>query len=144
MNPVPCPWGLEQEHRLRDLLARDGRFDVQASTWLDRMHKLDFVVLRRDEAHLPPVGVQFTTRHDPAKQARTVASVRRDGVVSHLLYVESRCAVANGVVRLVGQLIDYTARRSLDGAVVTAVVSYDPAAGVFRARAANIARAQAA
>lgn len=138
------PWGLQQEALLREGLEADGRFNVQASTALDRVHKIDLVVLHRDAPHLPPVGIQFTTRYDPHKRARTVRSVRRDQVVSHLLYLEARCLICEEVLRLVGQLIGYTARRPLSGAVVSAVVWYDPLASVFRARAGNLATAKAA
>ena len=118
------PYGLRQERSFRKGL-RGSSLSVRYSPELDRIHKLDCVVIHRRLPSLPAVGIQFTTKHDPEKKARTIAEYRRHRAVPRLLYLEAECPLSAGAFGIIRKLVYQTARVPRKNKVVSAVLAFD-------------------
>jgi hypothetical protein len=118
----PLPYGLRQEEALRRGLRGDRRLLVHHNPEMDAIYKLDAVVRHRDDPMLPAVGIQFTTKHDPDKQALTIAAVRRTRFVTRLIYLEAECPLEGAAFERVRELVRDVAQNKESRGIVCAIL----------------------
>ena len=116
---------LQQEMELRRALCTDEDLDVRHNREIDTIYKLDAVVLDRTNPLLPAVGIQFTTKHDPDKQRRTIAAIRRSCGVPRFLYLEAECPLKASAYPVVQSLVRHTAQMPVDRGVGSAILASD-------------------
>lgn len=130
-------YGHRQEALFRHGLRSDRRLSVYHDRSLDEIYKLDAVIRFRDQQHLPAVGVQFTTRHDEAKLARTFESVRRNRVVTRFIYLVAEDGLKNSAWGLIHDLVLTTARQPEGKGMVLAVLATDERGGFYLRKVKN-------
>jgi hypothetical protein len=118
----PLRYGLRQEEALRRGLRGDRRLLVHHNPEMDSIYKLDAVVRHRDDPMLPAVGIQFTTKHDPDKQALTIAAVRRTRFVTRLIYLEAECPLEESAFEKVRELVRDVAQNKESKGIVCAIL----------------------